>query len=195
MKDNTKNKLHRLELLLAVSLVIVVVGVSSLRFFDFSGSKMPSLPLITGFVTSDVITQSVDLAVVQSQVFDIFVDESFVLTSLKLGGVVEGSGLAQVFLEGPDGRFLVFSNVKDKQRFDNLITGKVVMELVPGEVVSAPDVQLVEDQEFVSGPFYNVCVDTCFVSLPFSSDKNYKFVFFVGEDTKLRIDKILYTTS
>ena len=85
-----KDSLHRIELLLAVGLLIVLISVFSVGKLDLSESI--GLPEITGFVSSDPIIQNLDLEIEQSQKFQLSTEDSFKLTSFRLDGSVEGEG-------------------------------------------------------------------------------------------------------
>jgi len=172
--EYVKEKLHRLELLASISLIIVLVGVLSINNFDLSKTQGLSLPSITGYVTTDTITKNTDIQITQSQIYDLSTEGNFTLNSLRIGGVVEGKGLAQIYLEDSEGHsMLVYSNMVERKEVDNLITGYAAaneIKVSPGKVVSAPNVYISENKEFLEGVFYTECVETCFINLPFTPD-------------------------
>ena len=88
---------------------------------------------------------------------------------------------------------MIYSNIKEKTRYDNLITGRASLILEPDKTIAIPSIEITENQEFVNEPFYNECVETCFISLPFSPDISHNLIFYIGENTKLKITKISYT--
>ena len=203
-----KDKWHRIELLSVVSVVLVLFGIfiinSYPQFLNLEGNR------ITGFVSSDVLSQDVNVVVEKSQVFTLSAQNNFYLKSLRLSGSVDGPGAAQIFLRAPSGeQYLIYQNVK-KNRKGNLITGyskqgnkitgyavkdagspQFVME--PGEALSqAPRVELAEDEMLASGAFYQECAETCFISLPVNPENSYELVFSLDEGTSLSIDQIIY---
>ena len=203
-KITEKNRWHRIELLAAVCLVLVLSGV---LFINIDLSKISGLErsnnLITGFVSSDVVSQKVDLEIGQSQIYHLVTEDEFTLTSLRLSGSIDGPGLVQIFLEDPQGKkFLVYQNIKKKQK-GNLITGYAVatdseeaieFTVAPGEIISAaPTAQVAEDQVVVSGAFYQKCTETFFLSIPFSPHEPCTIIFYLEEGTKLDIDQFIYT--
>jgi|GEM_PF-2165340 len=199
MHPNTKNRLHRLEILVVVSLFLVVSGLYFINRFDFS-DVFGSSNMITGFVSSDVVTETVDLTIDQSQEYLLETTDSFQLTSLRLTGAIEGSGIVRIFFEDSSGqRLLVYTNVQEKKS-GNLITGMAVADpqsvsigLIPSEIKKPVEEALAGNQEIVSTPFYNECLETCFISVPFSPEKTNKLVFQLSRDAKLKISRLSYT--
>ncbi len=199
-KQKTKDRLHRLELLVVVSLALIVGGVFLINQTDFS-SFFDSNNLVTGFVSSDVITENLDLLIEQSQDYNLDTIDSFRLTSLRLTGSVEGEGVVKIFLEDSiGGRSLVYTNVREKKN-GNLITGMVVADpkavsigLNPGEIKTPISEAVGENEEIIGEVFYNECMDTCFMSIDFSPENSNKLVFQLSQGTKLRINKLSYTT-
>ena len=192
MKRETKHRLHQIELFLAIGLVIVLIGVISVNMIEFPIGA-PSLPIITGHVPSDVISQDLNINIDRSQEYIFATDEPLTLTSLRLGGIVEG-GPVKIYLETNGDKYLIYTNIKEKQETGNLITGQAI-NLYPDEYVSTPPISLTENQEAVSGAFYEECIETCFINLPLNPDETYRFLFYVEEGVNLRINKLTYTFS
>jgi len=203
----SSSKWHRIELLALISLVIVLSGVFFINKIDISriSGLGGSSNLITGFGSSDVFSQKVDVNIDQSQEYYLSAEEEFTLTSLRLSGVVEGLGLVQIVLEDAGGEtFLIYQNVKKKQK-GNLITGYAVsgdvekneaveFTITPGEHLSAkPTAQLSENQELVSGAFYQECVETCFLSSSTSAENQHTIIFYLEEGTQLKLNQLIYT--
>jgi len=192
-KQKRRDRLHRFELLTAISLVLVLFGFFMINSFDFSSSSN----IITGFVSSDIVRQNVSFEIQQSQIYELSSETPSKLTSLRLTGSIEGPGIVKIFLEDPQGQqLLVYSNIKEKKE-GNLITGKAVGSLIikPSETtVSPPTEEITINQKITSGPFYNECSGTCFMSLSLSPNNTAKLIFQVGENTKLKISQITYTT-
>ena len=131
-----------------------------------------------------------------------------------MSGIIEGAGIIKIFFENSQGeRFLIFSNVREKGvgnlitgRVDgggNLITGKAVaavegeavsISLNPGEIGMPLFEEVGKGFGIASGPFYNECYETCFLSVMFSSEIQNKLIFQLSEGTKLRISQLSYTT-
>lgn len=181
------------QILVAVVAVVFLGGIFFINTFDFSlvlaGNQGN---IVTGFVASDAVSENLDIEIDGSYIYELSSDEPIVITSLRLDGSVEGSGIAKIYLDGSDGkRYLIYTNVKKKEK-GNLITGAAisVASLGPAGVL---DEEAGEDEEIVSGVFYNECRDTCFVAIPFSADKENRFIFELGEDTKLKVSKMSYT--
>lgn len=204
VSQETKNKLHRLELLAAVSLVLVLFGLFFLNRIDLSKFSFPGRDgnIITGFVSSDFLTQNVDITLDESKVYEFSSDSTFVLTSLRLTGSAEGVGVVQVFFEGDDGeRLLVYTNVREKT-IGNLITGRaaadpssVAIAITPtGEAVPAESGDIAGNEEVVSGPFYNECRETCFIAVPFAAGKTHRIVFSVEKGARVQVSQLSYTT-
>jgi len=194
-----KERLHRIEVLLIVSLLVVLVGIISIRMIDFSEDTPPKF---SSFVSAEPIAKDLNLELYQSQIFDFSIeDEAFRFTSLRLSGVIEGKGPVQIYLENDKGeKLLIYTNIKEKTRSGDLVTGLVTGDssdkgftLAQGEILSSLNLQIPEDQELREGSFYNECEETCFVDSLFSQNANYKLVFYIGENVDLEVNKIIYT--
>ena len=201
-KMKFKERFHRIEVLLIVSLLVVLVGIISIRVIDFSEEGVPKF---SSFVSAKPIVQDLNLELYQSQMFEFSIEEeSFRFTSLSLSGFVEGKEPVQMYLENDKGeKLLIYTNVKEKSRSGDLITGLVSEEgqdrdtksfiLVQDEILSSLNLEITEDQELKYGSFYNECSETCFIDPLFSQNANYKLVFYLGENARLKINKIVYT--
>jgi len=204
-KPKTNNTWHRLEFLAVISLILVVGGIFFINQTDFS--KLPN-NLITGYVSSDIITQKLDLKIDQSQEYLLQTQNSFKLTSLRLSGFIEGQGIVKIFLEDSQGkRLLVYTNIVEKST-GNLITGMTVadvnaitgravadvsVDITPDKTNAPLEEEIAENQKISSDPFYNQCVETCFIGVPFSADLTNKLIFQLSKDTKIKITQIFYT--
>lgn len=205
---------HRIELLGTISFVLVLFGIFAINQMDFS-SFIGSGNLVTGYVSSDVITENINLLIEQSQEYLLSSEQSFELTSLRLSGLVEGEGLVKIFLENSQGeRMLVYNNAKEKGT-GNLITGRAEGSsgnLITGKAVAAAESEAVsislaagqlraplfeepgEGFGIAVGSFYNECHETCFLSVMFSPENSNKLFFELSEGVKLRISQLSYTT-
>ncbi len=197
-----KERFHRIEVLLLVSLLVVVVGIISIRVIDLDNE----VPMFGGFVSVETISQDLNLEFSQSQVFDFLIsEESFRFTSLRLNGFIEGEGPVKIYLENDKGeKLLVYTNVKKKSEFGDLLTGLATDEgqntevsqsfiLVQDQVLSSLNLEINENQELVDGAFYNECHETCFIDPLFAQTSKYKLVFYLGENVRLNINKIVFT--
>jgi len=194
LSQKAKDKLHRLEILLSISLLLVLFGV-------FSIGRLGSTTkgnLITAFVSSDIFTQNVDIEIDSSQSYYLSSEQEFKLTSLRLTGSVEGDGIVKIWVEDSEGKqLLVYTNIKKKNP-RNLITGFAVaggnLAITPSQEVLSPlDEQLPEDKIATSGQFYNECVESCFMSATLSPQSSTKLIFQLEEGTKVRLTGLSYT--
>lgn len=200
VEPKTKERLHRLELLGVISLAMVVGGIFFINQTDFS-SFFKSNNLVTGFVSSDIVTEDLDIFIEQSQEYLIDSGEAFQLTSLRLTGFIEGEGVVRIYLQNTDGeRMLVYTNVGEKKS-GNLITGMATAEskrvsigLKPVKTNPAIGSEISVNEELRGKTFYNECLETCFMSVAFSSEAANKLVFELSDGVKLRISQISYTT-
>ncbi|MBR9692096.1 hypothetical protein GOV06_04915 [Candidatus Woesearchaeota archaeon] len=205
LKKETHNKLKKAQLFVAISLLLV----SSLMLFRNTG--------ITGHFSADFMSQIVDLKIEESQSYSLSSDntEPIYISSLRLSGNIIGYGSVEIFIEDKGERFLVYSNVGEKEQGMPAITGMAVVQaagtqtesdstLEPEESVAIlvdyletirweGRVSLSENEEYLMGVFNNKCVDTCFMEMPLSSKERYKLIFMVEPGTKVEITKITYT--
>lgn len=192
MKQETKERLHKIELLSAIGIALVLIGVLSLNYISLPSGK-PTLTGVTGFVPADVISQPLNIDVTRSQEYSLSTSDSFTLTSLRLSGSVEGSGIAQIFLIDGEKKYLIYNNIKEKEVNKNLVTGQAI-DINPDAYVATPSAKLQDNQETVFGSFYEECGETCFIKLPFSQNKIYRIAFYVDENTAMKISELTYTT-
>src|SRR3990172_984096 len=105
---------HRLVLSVIVLTVIVVTL--------FLGK-----PSVTGFVSTETYTQSIDIDVFESQRFVLSSDGQLLrLSSFSMAGSVNGNGLINVYLTDGAKKWLVFSNKKKPGSSMEDITGMAV---------------------------------------------------------------------
>lgn len=198
MEESTKKRLHQLEILAAVVLLLVSIA----SFFPKPG--------ITGYVSVETKKQKIDLTIANSQSYILTTSslEPFYLTSLKLSGEVTGEGIAKVYLSSKDQKILVYSNIiKKNQGLDAItgmdkITGNVVgsnsetedyliiehLENIEGEAAT-----VAEDETIASGTFEDICIDSCFIEMLLNKDIAYQLLLYVEEGIVLNINEISYT--
>ena len=191
-----KNKTHHVEILIVACLIFVLGGIFVINNTNFAKGN-----LITGFVSSDVITEDLNLIIDSSQEYVLSSENGFKASSLKISGNVEGDGAVKILFEDYDGnQKLVYSNIKEKKRDGNLITGFAVanscdITIIPGDSLGPVACDLSEDQFLVYGPFRDECVESCFIDVEFSPEKKNKLIFQLSEDTAVQISSISYTVS
>ena len=203
MEESTKKKIHEIEIIAAVLLLIV----SFLSFFPNAG--------ITGYVSVESKTQAVDLAIVNSQSYILTTnaEEQFHLTSLKLSGEVIGDGIAKAYIDNGQGqKILIYSNVAKKAKGLTTVTG---MDKITGGVVGVDSetdadsliidyleniddvkeelTEIADDQELLKGQFNDECTDSCFIEMLLDKDIGYQLLFYVEEGTILNIYELIYT--
>ena len=205
MEESTKKKIHSIEIMVAVVLLLV----SILSFFPNSG--------ITGFVSLETKTQEINLTIANSQSYILTTGrkEPFYMTSLKLSGEVIGEGIVKAYMDNGQGeRILIYSNVVKKGKGAVAITG---MHGISGNAVSVDSEiegseteeedyllidylenieeelgEIAEDEKTVSGKFKYQCIDSCFIDMMLSEDLGYQLLFYVEEGTILKINEIVY---
>ena len=107
MQEKKRNKLTQIEIILAVSVVLVLV----LSFF-------PDLS-ITGHAFMNPYSQELDMVITESQSYVLTSDKinPFQLISFRLSGNVAGEGQVEITLESAAGQeLLVYSNVKERSK-------------------------------------------------------------------------------
>lgn len=197
MKESTKKKIHQIEIIAAVVLLLVSIA----SFFPKAG--------ITGFVSVETKKQRIDLTIANSQSYILTTnsEEPFYLTSLKVSGEVIGKGLVKAYITNQDQKILIYSNtVKKEQGLDtitgmNKITGNVVgtdsetEELIIEhlENIEAELGEIAEDERLFTGGFENQCIDSCFIEMLLNKDTAYQLLFHVEEGTILKINEVIYT--
>jgi len=191
-----KNKTHHVEILIVACLIFVLGGIFLINSTNFSKGN-----LITGFVSSDVITEDLNLAISNSQEYILSSGNGFKANSLSISGNIEGDGAVKILFEDYEGnQKLVYSNIQEKKRDGNLITGFAVasscdLTIIPGKILGPVACDLSENQFLVYGSFRDECVETCFMSVEFSPEKENKLIFQLSEDTKVHISSISYAVT
>ncbi len=201
MKEKTHNNLKKVQLFVAISLLLVSVG---LLFKN---------PGITGHFSADFQSQILDIDIEQSQSYLLATNtpEEIYISSFRISGEIQGEGSVEIFIEDQGQQFLIYKNVREKERGMSTITGMAVAP--PTEEMQEPvestgtllileklgainwdgGLSLSGKEEFVTGSFNNKCKDTCFIEMSLSSEETYKLVFMVEPGTKVKLDKIIYT--
>ncbi len=201
MKESTKEKIHQIEIVAAVVLVLVSV----ISFFPNPG--------ITGYVSVDTKTQEIDLTIANSQsyIFTTKSQEPLHLTSLKISGEVIGEGIVNAYVDNGQGqKLMIYSNIVKKDKGLGGITGlsEITGDAIgPGQETQEEENNLVieyleniegelgeaaEDEIIASGNFENECVDTCFIEMTLAEGISYQLLFYVEEGTILKLNRIRY---
>ncbi len=173
-----------------------------LTVFVFSaiiGTLVFSEPSITGFVPSELYSQSLDIDVLESQRFTLTSGDASALdlTSFLLSGVVEGPGLVNVYLSDGKSRWLVFSNRK-KEGSSSMahITGMAVadLDIIPGEklkvIESLPKGYIAE-----SGVFNHGCMETCVMAEGLITKAHLYLDVIIEPGTALHISEFSFSIS
>lgn len=199
MEESTKKRIHQLELIGAFILLLAAV----VSFFPNPG--------ITGYVSIETKSQAIDLVIANSQSYILTTnkEESFDLTSIKLSGEVIGKGIAEVYIFNKDQKILVYSNIVEKEKGLDTITGmdKITERVVGADSETEGDYLMIEhlenietelremtkDEKIVGGTFKGQCVDSCFITMSLNKDIAYQLLFYVEEGTILKINEIIYT--
>ena len=199
MKEETHEKLKKIQLFFAISLLLVSISL----FFKNPG--------ITGHFSADFKSQILDIMIEQSQSYLITANspEPIYVSSFRISGDVIGDGNVEIFIEDNGQRFLIYRNIRKKENGLSAITGMAtalgketdhieeseekLLLLEPLSAVKWEEVSLSEKEEFSTGPFSNKCVDTCFIEMLLSSEQSYKLIFMIEPGTKLKLSKIIYT--
>ncbi|MBU1111903.1 MAG: hypothetical protein ABIG93_05085 [archaeon] len=191
-----KNKTHHVEILIVACLIFVLGGIFLINNTNFAKGN-----LITGFVSSDVITEDFNLIISNSQEYELSTEDNFKVRSLSVSGNIKGEGVVRILFEDYEGnQKLVYSNIQETSRNGNLITGfavadpeKIKINVVPSEPFDYVDYELSEDQFTVYGAFRNECSETCFINVKFAHDKSNKLIFQLSENTQVELNSISYT--
>ena len=202
MEESTKTKLHQIEIIGAIVLLLVSV----ISFFPKPG--------ITGYVSVETKKQKIDLTIANSQSYIVTTNspEPFYITNLKLSGEVIGDGIAKAYIMNAQSqKILIYSNVIGKEQGLDEITG---MDKITGRVVGT-DLEEISEEDLViehleniegdlgevtkddmiySGPFEDTCIDSCFIEILLNQDMAYQLLFYIEQGTILNIDEIIYTT-
>ena len=196
MKDETKNKLKKMEIALAVSLLLM----STLFLFKTPG--------ITGHFSADFKSQTINMAIEQSQIFSLRTtnQEPVAVSSLRMSGNIMGGGSVEIYIEDSGQEYLIYKNIRQKEQGLPAVTGMAVAYAAEpsqeevllllesqGTIEWQSELSLAANQEFVSGPFNNKCIDTCFIEMILSTERAYNLIFMVEPGTKVEVNKITYT--
>lgn len=199
MEESTKKKIHQIELIGAIILLLIAIV-----------SLFPN-PGITGHVSLETKKQKIDLTIANSQSYILTTssEEPFYLTSLKLSGAIIGEGIVNVYITNNQGqKVLIYSNVVKKEQGLDTITGMdKITGLTVGDDSEEKDYLVIEhlenlkvqlgsiseDETIFSGSFENGCVDSCFIEMLLNKDTAYQLLFYVEEGTILKINEIVYT--
>ena len=199
MKEETHEKMKKIQLFVAISLLLVCAGM------------LFKNPGITGHFSADFRSQPLDLVIDQSQSYLIKTNtpEPIHITSFRLSGNIIGDGSVEIFIEDQGNEFLIYKNVREKERGLPTITGRSIAAGTASEQPEETEEKLLllepldtlewkqrtplsEKEEFVAGLFDNKCSDTCFIEMPLSSEETYKLIVMVEPGTKLEITKLTY---
>ena len=193
MEEQSKKKIHQIEIIAAVVLLLVSIA----SFFPKPG--------ITGYVSIESKKQKIDLTIANSQSYILTTrsQEPMYLTSLKLSGEVIGDGIAKAYISAKDQKILIYSNVIKKGKGLDTVTGmsKITGNVVEvdakdeaGEDLVIEHLENIELDELLSkGNFEDACVDSCFIEMLLNKDIAYQLLFYVEEGTILNINEIVYT--
>jgi hypothetical protein len=151
-------------------------------------------PNITGYVSSKVYTQVLNLNVDSSQEY--FLEQTNVtISSLMMSGEVNGIGKVKVYIDDDSGnKLLIYSNaMKAKPNsITALTTAPGMLTLLEGSKI-ASEMQKEEGANIETGKFADACIDTCTLPAIFAVQKKYKLTFLVEPGTSLKITSISYT--
>lgn len=201
MEESTKTKLHQIEIIAAVVLLLVSVA----SFY--------SKPGITGYVSVETKKQQIDLTIANSQSYVLTTNslQPFYITNLKLSGEVIGEGIAKAYITDAQGqKILIYSNIVKKGKGLGDITG---MDKITGNVVGANSEdkqeedlviehlenikgefeEITKDEILSAGNFENACIESCFIEMLLKKDTAYQLLFYVEEGTILKVNEIAYT--
>lgn len=198
MKEKNHEKLKKAQIFIAASLLLI------LTILLFKNTD------ITGHVSADFRSQEFNLIMDKSQEFLLKTNsaEPMLISSFRLSGAITGQGSIEIYIEDNGKRFLVFKNVREKEKGLPSITGLAVAsgrqdaeEDSENDLIIIPlnaiewknEILLSKDEEFMAGNFNSKCIDTCFIEMPVSSEKTYKLIFLVQPGTKLQLSRIIYT--
>ncbi len=173
---------HRLVLSVIVLTVIVVTL--------FLGK-----PSVTGFVSTETYTQSIDIDVFESQRFVLSSDGQLLrLSSFSMAGSVNGNGLINVYLTDGAKKWLVFSNKKKPGSSMEQITGMAVsdLDIEPGEKLNRIET-LPSGYQTASGAFQNECIETCVLDEEMLNKPELYLDVVVEPGTSLHISEIRYS--
>ncbi|MBW2989601.1 hypothetical protein KY358_04770 [Candidatus Woesearchaeota archaeon] len=171
---------------------------------------------ITGFVSSSIYKQDLNMAISESQNFILTSNSAkpFTINSIRLSGEVIGKGQAKVYIDTGTGQnVLIFSNVAEKKENEKGILGITGMAVEDDAIAGYDESKIliikpldrllekgsfeeIEDYHYLKeGLFKDECAETCFISMDVSSETRYRLVALVEDGTKLKLDEISYQVS
>lgn len=142
---------------------------------------------ITGFVSTDTVSQDVDLQIDSSQRYELKSDGF--ISSLSLSGEVIGDGLVNVYLSDGVDELLVYSNKKKISSAMQHITGLSTIDIEPRGRIDRIE-SLPEDYVTVSGAFESQCAQTCVLE---KTQSPLYLDFVVDPGTSVKISKIIFS--
>lgn len=151
-------------------------------------------PGITGFVTTEVHSQKLDIELAESSLVSIesISDSPIRLSSLKLSGEVRGNGLVEIYLTDGNHKKLVYTNLQKKKKGMIEITGRATGGVrVYKKAKLSGSVVRPEGYEVVQEAFNQACVETC--SFDDGSQKYYDLEVWVQSGAKVRITELRYS--
>lgn len=189
----TQEKLKKLELIIAVFLLFIGLLI-----------LFPN-PSITGYLSTELYSQNLNINIDQSQSYAITSKSSFTISSFRLSGRVIGPGIVEIYLEDEKGqRVLVYRNIGKKEYGLQAITGKAAAQHTAEKSAELiinfekalneyPHYKLSSAEKAVQSSFYMACEESCFIEMPMSKDFKYNLIFLIEKGTALNIQRILYT--
>ena len=195
-----KESIYKVELAIVIVLVIAI-------------PLIMIKPSLTGFVSSDVQRQVIDLSLSESKVIHMRTasTQSFALDYLSVSGEIIGNGDAAIYLRNSQGdSFMVYSNI-GKPSKPNMITGFAVSNGAAAEPDASDQTQINEtmilgDGETIEWPgdlgfstgggsFGRTCLETCFLDPESWTGNSWDILIYVEPGTTLKITEISYTLS
>jgi hypothetical protein len=193
-----KENIYKVELALVIVLVIAV-------------PLIMIKPSLTGFVSSDVQRQAIDLALGESKVIHMHTEsmQPFALDYLSVSGDIIGDGDVAVYLRNSQGdSLMVYSNI-GKPAKPNLITGFAVSNGAAAEPTASDQINetmVLDTGESIAWPgdlgfstgggsFGRTCLETCFLDPESWRGNNWDILAYVEPGTNLKITEISYTLS
>ncbi|MBW2975230.1 hypothetical protein KY366_05925 [Candidatus Woesearchaeota archaeon] len=196
-------------LLITIAISFLITAIILLFLIEGNG-----LIGITGYVSSNVYKQDLNLVINQSQNFILTSvnDDPFTITSLKFSGNILGNGQVKIYIDtGRGQKVLIYENIAGKEEEEKGlldVTG-MATKAIENEETSREDKYLIIrplksflDKEIfdeitnglalVNGAFIQQCIETCFINMKMSKNTEYRLVFFVEKGTIVEIDEILY---
>jgi len=164
--------------ILAVMVTALLVG--TLVFTD---------PGITGYVPTELQSQSLDIDVFESQRFQLKALEGLSLSSLSISGTVEGPGLVKIYLTNNKERLLVYSNLRKQGSSMEQITGMYQLELVPQRTLATIE-SVPEGYTTEQGVVSSQCIDTCVINEDLFDGSEWFLDIVIEPGTSLHISQL-----